>query len=121
MEVVAEAGRPQDHPAPAPPSCVRAGKTQESAGLRDIEETSREATDELRRMLGVLREDSGPSSLSPLSVPEDLQHALAGAVGRACRAGVTVEVGAEPGNGSRRLRRWWRRSRIGPESSGTSR
>ena len=86
--------------APAPHSCVRAGKTQESAGLRhalrDIEETSREATDELRRMLGVLREDSGPSSLSPLSVPEDLQHALAGAVGRACRAGVTVEVGAEP-------------------------
>jgi len=128
VEVVEEAGRPQDHPAPAPhscDSCVRTGKTQESAGLRhalrDIEETSREATDELRRMLGVLREDSGPSSLSPLSVPEDLQHALAGAVGRACRAGVTVEVGAEPGNGSRRLRRWWRRSRIGPESSGTSR
>ena len=89
--------------APAPHSCVRAGKTQESAGLRhalrDIEKTSP----------------------SPLSVPEDLQHALAGAVGRACRAGVTVEVGAEPGNGSRRLRRWWRRSRIGPESSGTSR
>lgn len=51
--------------------------------LRDIEETSREATDELRRMLGVLREDSGPSSPSPSSMPEDLECALAGAVGRA--------------------------------------
>ena len=108
--------------APAPHSCVRAGKTQESAGLRhalrDIEETSREAADELRRMLGVLREDPGPSSPSPLSMPEDLEHALAGAVGRARRAGVTVEVGAEPGNGSRRLRRWWRRSRIGRRAQG---
>ena len=108
--------------------------------LRDIEETSREATDELRRMLGVLREDSGPSTPSVPSMPEDpetrtggwvlradgdgggsgavgvggvgggagadLEHALAGAVGRARRAGVTVEVEAvvEVGDGSRGVR-----------------
>lgn len=108
--------------------------------LRDIEETSREATDELRRMLGVLREDSGPSTPSVPSMPEDpetrtggwvlradgdgggsgavgvggvgggagadLEHALAGAVGRARRAGVTVEVEAvvEAGDGSRGVR-----------------
>ena len=105
--------------------------------LRDIEETSREATDELRRMLGVLREDSGPSTPSVPSMPEDpetrtggwvlradgdgggsgavgvgggagaaREPALVGAVGRARRAGVTVEVEAvvEAGDGSRGVR-----------------
>ena len=79
-----------------------------------MEETSREATDGLRRMLSVLREDSAPSTpedpkartggWAPRAggaggdggvVEADLEHALARAVRRARRAGVTVEVEVE--------------------------
>ncbi len=82
--------------------------------LHDVEETSREATDGLRRMLSVLREDSAPSTpedpkartggWTPRAggaggdggvVEADLEHALARAVRRARRAGVTVEVEVE--------------------------
>ena len=72
--------------------------------LHDVEETSREATDGLRRMLSVLREDSAPSTpedpkartggWAPRAggaggdggvVEADLEHALARAVRRARR------------------------------------
>ena len=94
--------------------------------LHDVEETSREATDGLRRMLSVLREESAPSTpedpkartggWAPRAggaggdgaggdggvVEADLEHALARAVRRARRAGVTVEVEVEDevGDGS---------------------
>ena len=94
--------------------------------LHDVEETSREATDGLRRMLSVLREDSAPSTpedpkartggWAPRAggaggdggvVEADLEHALARAVRRARRAGVMVEaeVEDEAGDGSCDIRR----------------
>ena len=63
--------------------------------LHDVEETSREATDGLRRMLSVLREESAGAGGDGGVVEADLEHALARAVRRARRAGVTVEVEVE--------------------------
>lgn len=75
--------------------------------LHDVEETSREATDGLRRMLSVLREESAGAGGDGGVVEADLEHALARAVRRARRAGVTVEVEVEDeaGDGSCDIRR----------------
>lgn len=75
--------------------------------LHDVEETSREATDGLRRMLSVLREESAGVGGDGGVVEADLEHALARAVRRARRAGVTVEVEVEDeaGDGSCDIRR----------------
>lgn len=75
--------------------------------LHDVEETSREATDGLRRMLSVLREESAGAGGDGGVVEADLEHALARAVRRARRAGVMVEaeVEDEAGDGSCDIRR----------------
>ena len=63
-----------------------------AAALTDIEETSRHATAELRRMLAVLREPAAAGS----RVPVDGLGDLPGIVDRAALAGLRARLDAEP-------------------------
>ena len=63
-----------------------------AAALTDIEEASRNATSELRRMLAVLREPSAEGSRSPTDRLEDLPAIVRGA----SLAGLRAELSVEP-------------------------
>jgi signal transduction histidine kinase len=63
-----------------------------SAALSDIEETSRDATAELRRMLAVLREPSAAGSRTPLDSLDDLPDIVRGA----SLAGLRTRLAIEP-------------------------
>lgn len=63
-----------------------------AAALTDIEEASRHATAELRRMLSVLREPSAAGSRTPVDSLDDLPGIVRGA----SRAGLRARLTAEP-------------------------
>ncbi|MEU7751179.1 histidine kinase [Micromonospora sp. NPDC049171] len=62
-----------------------------AVALTDIEDASRHATAELRRMLTVLREPSAASSRAPVDNLDDLPDIVHGASLAGIRAGLTVE------------------------------
>ncbi|MEV7091452.1 sensor histidine kinase [Amycolatopsis sp. NPDC051045] len=81
MSLIAVKAAVGNHVAPEQPDQAR-------EALRVIEDTSRETLAELRRMLGVLRDDTGVPALAPAPTLDDLR-AL---VQRAQQAGPTVDL-----------------------------
>lgn len=70
---------------------LRDDQEAEKADLRSIEETARQAMAEMRRLLGVLRSDGAPATLTPQPGLDQLPRLVADMRG----AGVPVEVSVE--------------------------